>query len=78
MALDHIAVDQGGVAAHERFGHPVLPVHERQIVGRLDRDLEAVLAEVVGIALATAALRVLVQGCRVRLFGVDRSAAQRD
>ena len=62
VALDHVAVDQRRVAAHERFGHAVLAMEQGQVMRRLHRDLEAVLPEVIGIALAAAALRVLVQG----------------
>jgi hypothetical protein len=61
MSVDHIAVDEHRVAALHVFRHTCLAADLEEIVGRLHVDVEAVLAQVGGVTLATAALRVLVK-----------------
>ncbi|MCY1308697.1 hypothetical protein D9M70_587280 [compost metagenome] len=49
------------MAALHVFRHPRLSADLEKIIGRLDVDVEAVLAQIGGIALAAATLRVLVK-----------------
>jgi len=49
------------VARLETVWDTVFPAHYRQIVGRDDLYLEPVVAQVIGIALAALAFRVLVE-----------------
>jgi hypothetical protein len=66
VPLDDIAVDRRGVAAFELTGHVVHLLDQGQVMGRFDRDRDTVLAQIVGIVLAAAALRVLVEDRRPR------------
>src|SRR3546814_316636 len=61
MAADHVAVDVCQMAALEVIGDAGLAAHRDEVVGRLDGHRIAVLPQIVGIAFAAAALRVLVQ-----------------
>src|SRR3546814_13125558 len=61
MPLDHVAVDQRGMTAFEVLRHAVLAIDQRQVVRRLHRHAIAMLPQVCGVLLATAALRVLIE-----------------
>src|SRR5262245_66165893 len=64
------------MAAGELLRHAVLSADQRHVVGLLDGDLEAVATQILGVLLATAALRVLVhQG--VRHLGARRGNRER-
>src|SRR5215467_2666375 len=62
MTADDIAADYGDVARLQVIRDAVFLAHHGQIVGRERLHLETIIAQVVGIRLAAAALRVLVKG----------------
>jgi hypothetical protein len=61
MTFHDVAADEHCMAARQPFGHAVLASDEGEIVGRYGRHGIAVLAQIGGVSLATAALWVLEQ-----------------
>src|SRR5258708_4230727 len=61
VPADDVAVDQREMTGLQVGRDAILLVEQRQVVRRHDGDLEAVDPEMIGIALAAAALRVLVE-----------------
>ena len=75
MTANDVAADQRNVAGLQVVWDAVFLAHYDQVIGRDCLHLEAVMAQVIGVCLAAAALRVLVEGDLSSIgggFGVER------
>lgn len=75
VAAYDVAIDKREMTAVEILWDAGFATHRDEFMRRLDRDREAVFAKVSGISLTAAALRIFVEGCRLRgiagISGID-------